>query len=117
MSLFKILKLLQKISSGKKTYLCETTGNSYQVYNIHKYHELAVIIFKKSDLIFQGGIYVLNLFNWYTASYSLMILGLVQLVMISWIYGKNIHLFKHFQPLSIGYVHFQLKLFLSKTCC
>ena len=30
-----------------------------------------------------------NFLNWYSASYSLLILGIIELAMVSWIYGKN----------------------------
>ena len=31
-----------------------------------------------------------NFLNWYSASYSLLILGIIELAMVSWIYGKNL---------------------------
>ena len=37
---------------------------------------------------FQGGMYVLTLFNWYAASYALMLLSLLELAIVAWIYGK-----------------------------
>ena len=39
----------------------------------------------------QGGIYIFNLLNWYSASYSLLVLGMLELVMVSWLYGNYVH--------------------------
>ena len=37
---------------------------------------------------FQAGIYIVNLFEWYSAGFSLMIVSLLEVIAISWIYGK-----------------------------
>ncbi|XP_064636169.1 sodium- and chloride-dependent glycine transporter 1-like [Lineus longissimus] len=39
--------------------------------------------------IMQGGVYVLNLMDWYSASFSIMIIFFTELMVISWIYGIN----------------------------
>lgn len=36
----------------------------------------------------QGGIYVLQIMDWYCASFSLMLISLTECVAIAWIYGK-----------------------------
>ncbi|XP_042898063.1 sodium- and chloride-dependent glycine transporter 1 isoform X2 [Parasteatoda tepidariorum] len=37
----------------------------------------------------QGGMYVLQLMDWYSAAFSLMIISLLELICISWIYGVD----------------------------
>ncbi|KAL5012420.1 hypothetical protein ScPMuIL_010971 [Solemya velum] len=39
--------------------------------------------------IMQGGIYVLQIMDWYCATFSLMLLSLTECVVIAWIYGVN----------------------------
>ena len=39
----------------------------------------------------QGGIFVLQLFDNYAATYSLLFIGLVECVVLSWVYGKTEH--------------------------
>ena len=40
--------------------------------------------------ICQGGIYVLQIMDWYCASFSLMLISLTECVAISWIYGTSV---------------------------
>ncbi|XP_055895528.1 sodium- and chloride-dependent glycine transporter 1-like isoform X2 [Biomphalaria glabrata] len=37
----------------------------------------------------QGGIYILQIIDWYSASFSLMLLSFMECIVISWIYGIN----------------------------
>nr|XP_022326232.1 sodium- and chloride-dependent glycine transporter 1-like isoform X1 [Crassostrea virginica] len=51
----------------------------------------------------QGGIYVLQIMDWYCATFSLMLLSLTECVVIAWIYGtdrfyKDIELMIGYQP-------------------
>ncbi|XP_076447177.1 sodium-dependent proline transporter-like [Babylonia areolata] len=39
--------------------------------------------------VYQGGMYVLQIMDWYCATFSLMLLSLVESVVISWLYGVN----------------------------
>ena len=39
----------------------------------------------------QGGIFVLQLFDNYAATYSLLFIGLVECMVLSWVYGKTEH--------------------------
>jgi len=53
--------------------------------------------------IMQGGIYVLQIMDWYCATFSLMLLSLTECVVIAWIYGadrfyKDIELMIGYQP-------------------
>ncbi|CAI9734865.1 sodium- and chloride-dependent glycine transporter 1-like [Octopus vulgaris] len=53
--------------------------------------------------ITQGGIYVLQIMDWYCASFSLMLISLAECVVIAWIYGvdrfyKDIELMIGYQP-------------------
>lgn len=53
--------------------------------------------------ITQGGIYVLQIMDWYCASFSLMLISLAECVVISWIYGverfyKDIELMIGYRP-------------------
>nr|XP_011456838.2 sodium- and chloride-dependent glycine transporter 1 [Crassostrea gigas] len=53
--------------------------------------------------VMQGGIYVLQIMDWYCATFSLMLLSLTECVVIAWIYGtdrfyKDIELMIGFQP-------------------
>lgn len=53
--------------------------------------------------ITQGGIYVLQIMDWYCASFSLMLISLTECVAIAWIYGtdrfyKDIELMIGFRP-------------------
>ncbi|KAH9504006.1 Sodium- and chloride-dependent glycine transporter 2 [Bulinus truncatus] len=40
-------------------------------------------------MICQGGIYILQIVDWYSASFSLMLLSLMECLVISWVYGIN----------------------------
>lgn len=40
--------------------------------------------------LFQGGMYVLQLMDNYCASFSALIIGLVEVIVIGWIYGEFI---------------------------
>ncbi|KAL8617159.1 hypothetical protein ACOMHN_014329 [Nucella lapillus] len=51
--------------------------------------------------IFQGGIYVLQIMDWYCATFSLMLLSLTECVVIAWVYGVN-RFYKDIE-LMIGY--------------
>ncbi|XP_052077275.1 sodium- and chloride-dependent glycine transporter 1-like isoform X1 [Mytilus californianus] len=56
--------------------------------------------------ITQGGIYVLQIMDWYCASFSLMMISLIECVVIAWIYGterffKDIELMIGYQPHAI----------------
>ncbi|XP_041356847.1 sodium- and chloride-dependent glycine transporter 1-like [Gigantopelta aegis] len=51
--------------------------------------------------ITQGGIYILQVMDWYCATFSLMILSLIECVVIAWIYGID-RFFKDIE-LMIGY--------------
>ncbi|XP_076446150.1 sodium-dependent proline transporter-like isoform X2 [Babylonia areolata] len=53
--------------------------------------------------VFQGGIYVLQIMDWYCATFSLMLLSFTECVVISWVYGvdrfyKDIELMIGFKP-------------------
>lgn len=53
--------------------------------------------------VFQGGIYVLQIMDWYCATFSLMLLSFTECVVIAWVYGvnrfyKDIELMIGFQP-------------------
>ncbi|XP_011414893.3 sodium- and chloride-dependent glycine transporter 1 [Magallana gigas] len=53
--------------------------------------------------IMEGGIYVLQIMDWYCATFSLMLLSLTECVVIAWIYGadrfyKDIELMIGYQP-------------------
>ena len=58
------------------------------------YLQLHVFIFKYMCLNFQGGIYVLQIIDWYCASFSLMIISLSECVAIAWIYGNTLYSLK-----------------------
>ena len=52
---------------------------------------------------FQNGIYIMELFNWYSAGFSLVIVSLLEVIAISWIYGlkrfcRDIELMIGFKP-------------------
>lgn len=54
-------------------------------------------------LITQGGIYILQIIDWYCASFSLMLISFIECTAISWIYGvdrfyKDIELMIGFKP-------------------
>ncbi|KAK7500589.1 hypothetical protein BaRGS_00008164 [Batillaria attramentaria] len=51
--------------------------------------------------VFQGGIYILQIMDWYCATFSLMLLSLTEVLVISWIYGVN-RFYKDIE-LMIGY--------------
>ena len=56
--------------------------------------------------ITQGGIFVLQIMDWYCASFSLMMISLIECVVIAWIYGvdrfyKDIELMIGYQPHAI----------------
>ena len=38
----------------------------------------------------QGGIYVLQIIDWYCASFSLMLISFTECMAISWVYGKYV---------------------------
>ena len=40
--------------------------------------------------LIQGGITVLTLFDWYCASYGLLLVAFSELIAVTWIYGKAI---------------------------
>ncbi|XP_059150795.1 sodium- and chloride-dependent glycine transporter 1-like isoform X2 [Physella acuta] len=40
-------------------------------------------------MVFQGGVYVLQIVDWYTSAFSLMILSLTECMVITWIYGND----------------------------
>ena len=46
-----------------------------------------------SWLLLQGGIYFLQIMDWYSSTFSLMIISFTELVVICWIYGSFIWLF------------------------
>ena len=46
---------------------------------------------RKGTVCQQGGIFVLQLFDNYAATYSLLFIGLVECVVLSWVYGKTEH--------------------------
>ncbi|KAK6172241.1 hypothetical protein SNE40_015946 [Patella caerulea] len=53
--------------------------------------------------ISQGGIYVLQIMDWYCASFSLMLISLTECLVVSWVYGadrfmKDIELMIGYQP-------------------
>ncbi|XP_064608852.1 sodium- and chloride-dependent glycine transporter 1-like isoform X2 [Liolophura sinensis] len=53
--------------------------------------------------ITQGGVYVLQIMDWYASSFSLMLISLMECVVISWVYGinrfyKDIELMIGYQP-------------------
>ena len=37
----------------------------------------------------QGGVYIFQLFDWYSATFSLMFLALLESIVIAWVYGGN----------------------------
>ena len=37
----------------------------------------------------QGGIYVFQLLDWYSATFSLMVISLLECVVVTWIYGRE----------------------------
>lgn len=43
--------------------------------------------------ICQGGIYVLQIMDWYCASFSLMLISLFECMAISWVYGMSTFIF------------------------
>lgn len=43
-------------------------------------------------VLLQGGMYVLQLFDNYAATYSLLFIGLVECMTLSWVYGEEFHL-------------------------
>jgi hypothetical protein len=45
----------------------------------------------KHLLTFQGGMFILQLFDNYAATYSLLFIGLVECIGIAWVYGKFIY--------------------------
>lgn len=54
-------------------------------------------------LVTEGGIYVLQIIDWYCASFSLMLISLTECVAIAWVYGvdrfyKDIELMIGYQP-------------------
>lgn len=40
-------------------------------------------------IIFQGGFFILSLLNEYTAGYPLLIVGLLEVIVVPWVYGNN----------------------------
>lgn len=46
----------------------------------------------KIMITFQNGIYVMYLFDWYSASFSLMIVAFLELVVVAWVYGMFMYL-------------------------
>lgn len=43
----------------------------------------------KNENIFQGGMYLLQLFDWYAASISVILVCLCEVIIVGWIYGVN----------------------------
>lgn len=41
-------------------------------------------------IIFQGGVYVFTLLDWYAAGYSVMVISLCEVIVIGWIFGRCI---------------------------
>ncbi|KAL4230415.1 hypothetical protein ACF0H5_010797 [Mactra antiquata] len=57
-------------------------------------------------LITEGGIYILQIIDWYCASFSLMLISLTECLAIGWVYGvdrfyKDIELMIGFQPMGL----------------
>lgn len=52
-----------------------------------KYIILCLICLFSFSLL-QGGMFVLQLFDNYAATYSLLFIGLVECVVLAWVYGK-----------------------------
>lgn len=42
-----------------------------------------------TPMVFEGGFYLLTLSDWYSSSFSLMLLSLIECLVISWIYGVD----------------------------
>ena len=40
------------------------------------------------NAFFQGGMYVLQLMDWYSASFSVLIIAMIECIVINWIYGR-----------------------------
>ena len=45
---------------------------------------------KDSLLSFQGGVYILQLLDTYAPSYPLLVVAILEMIVISWVYGKSI---------------------------
>ncbi|KAG8198562.1 hypothetical protein JTE90_026461 [Oedothorax gibbosus] len=51
---------------------------------------LCVVMFLLGlPLVTEGGMYILQLMDWYSATFSLMIISLLELICISWVYGMD----------------------------
>lgn len=38
--------------------------------------------------VFKGGMYYLQLMDWYCATFSLMLVGTIECLLVTWVYGK-----------------------------
>ena len=47
--------------------------------------------------VLQGGIYYLQIMDWYSSTFSLMVLSFTELMVIGWIYGQSP------RPLALAY--------------
>ena len=54
----------------------------------HTYGSMIMLI--RMMCVLQGGIYVLQIMDWYCATFSLMLLSFTECMVIAWIYGQHL---------------------------
>ena len=47
-----------------------------------------VMLYVRALCLWQNGIYIMNLFDWYSAGFSLIIVAIFEIVAFSFMYGK-----------------------------
>ena len=57
--------------------------SNYDVVSIQRFHSTLDIFF------FQGGMYAINLMDWYSVGLGLLVIGIMECVVINYVYGKD----------------------------
>ena len=56
---------------------------------------------------FQNGIYIMNLFDWYSAGFSLVIVAIFEIIAFSYIYGNDVTAVARFILLQVCTVQYR----------
>ena len=81
------LRLNRRLSKQSRPRWFETQSRSlWRHYNAYLRHEYK---FNSSHPhLFQNGVFIMNLFDWYSAGFSLLAVSFLECIAVSWIYGK-----------------------------
>jgi len=61
------------------------TADSEESSNIHKRHQLVT---GRYWFLLQGGMYVLQLMDYYSAGFCVLVIAIIECFVINWIYGQ-----------------------------